>query len=398
MTRPARICFPFIGDTLGGSHFSALTLARNLDRQRFEPIIVLHEDGRLAEHLRAEGVSFEILPLPGYVRAVGNPVAPLLAALRVAPRLVAFMRRRGVDLVHGNDALVCQTWLPAARLAGRPFVWHQRSRLVPSRLREALAARANRLICVSSFARSTLPARLAARAQIVANPFDVAAPAPDRAAARAVVEEATGHRNRPVIGFCGSLTAQKRPEVFLEAAALIAKEAKPKPLFVVLGADRDGLGAGLRRRAEALGLADDVAWLGFRTPAPFWLAGFDLLLAPQVEDAFPRTFVEGMLAGTPVIAANSGGHAEILRDGETGVLVPPDDPRALADAALALLRDPARAAALAARAGADARARFSIAAHVQAMSAVYLDALAEGRGRAVPWALSLIGRARGRRA
>lgn len=373
---PARICFPFIGDTLGGSHFSALALARNLDPRRFDPVLVLHEDGRLAEHLRAERVAFETAPLPCYVRAVGNPLEPLASAARLAPRLIGFLRRRRIDLVHGNDALVCQTWLPATRLAGRPFVWHQRSRLVPSRLREALAARSDRLICVSAFARDTLPPRLKTTAQVLTNPFDVKAPAQDRAAARAAVLAAAGSEDRPIVGFCGSLTAQKRPGVFLEAAKLIAAEAHRRPLFALLGADRDGLLADLQRRAEALGLADDVAWLGYRTPAEFWLASFDLLLAPQVEDAFPRTFVEAMLAGTPIVGSRSGGHGEIVEHGVTGMLVTTDDPRAFADAALALLRDPARAAALAARAGAEARARFSIETHVKAMSALYAEALA----------------------
>lgn len=82
-----------------------------------------------------------------------------------------------------------------------------------------------------------------------------------------------------------------------------------------------------------------------------------------------------MTAGVPVVAAASGGHLEIIDQGRTGVLVAPDDPQALAQAALALLADPARASALSNTARVWAANNFSVAAHAKAVAGVYRNLL-----------------------
>ena len=79
--------------------------------------------------------------------------------------------------------------------------------------------------------------------------------------------------------------------------------------------------------------------MGFRYPPEPWIAACDVLLVPAVEEPFGRSLIEAMLLGTPLIAADSGGNPEIIRHGETGYLVPPDDPDAFAERTLALLED-----------------------------------------------------------
>src|SRR3546814_3790384 len=96
--------------------------------------------------------------------------------------------------------------------------------------------------------------------------------------------------------------------------------------------------------------------MGFRHPSEPWMAACDALLVTAVDEPFGRTLIEAMLLETPVIAANSGGNPEAIEDGENGLIVPPDDPESLADAALALIDDPARAK------------RIAVPAHVQALS------------------------------
>jgi glycosyltransferase involved in cell wall biosynthesis len=96
-----------------------------------------------------------------------------------------------------------------------------------------------------------------------------------------------------------------------------------------------------------------------------------VLLVPAVEEPFGRSLIEAMLLGTPLIAAESGGNPEIIRHGETGYLVRPDDPNAFAERAVALLRDAGARAAIAARARADAVARFEMQRHAQSIMQIY---------------------------
>ena len=112
---------------------------------------------------------------------------------------------------------------------------------------------------------------------------------------------------------------------------------------------------------------------GFQPNPSFLLAGCDLLLAPAVNEGHGRALVEAMLAGTPVIASASGGHQEIVRQNETGILVAPEESEAMADAAVALLNIPDRTA-MTAVAGTWARQSF-LPRHGKAVASLYRASL-----------------------
>jgi glycosyltransferase involved in cell wall biosynthesis len=369
-----RVCFPYVGDTLGGSHLSSLLLATNLASRGIDSSIVLHQKGPLSDHLDAEGIEYEILELPHLLRA-GGLVRPIVDCLRLQPVLSNFLRWRRIDLVHGNDGRINQTWTMATRLSGRPFIWHQRARFDGSRLRRLIAERASAVLCVSNFARDRLPSEeLRVRARIVRNPFDVGISV-QREAARTDLIELTGRsdsaENLRLIGFCGSLTEQKRPRLFLDIAARVAAAASVQVQFVLMGADRDGLWPALQDHANQIGIADKVSFVGFQRPAEYWLSGLDVLVATQIEDAFPRVLVEAMLVETPVVASSSGGHGEIIDEPAIGKLVPADDSAAFAAAVMELLQDADATAAMTMAAKEQATRQYSIERHVDEMAEIY---------------------------
>jgi len=377
----ARVLFPFLGETVGGSHRSAALLIRALDRARFEPVVVLHREGPLEGFLgKAEIPFIRVHDLPVYDPGSGR-IAAALAVLRAAPRLAGFLREHGIALVHVHDARMSLTWALPARLAGCRLVLHQRTRFIPSRLMAVAARLAHRIVAISNFNAGTLPQALRARTVVVANPFDVSALAPDRAAARATILSAAGlPGDRRVVSFVGTLQEQKRPLVFVEAAARIAQKFREPIAFLMFGRDGEGLAERIRERADALGLGQSLRWLGFRPDIETALAASDLVLAPAVAEGSGRVLIEAALAGTPVVAADSGGHSEIIDDGEDGLLVPPDDPESLAKAALSLLADEAKRTRMAETAAARARARFAPERHARLVSQVYEEVL--GRERA----------------
>lgn len=379
MTR--RVCYPFVGDTIGGSHLSALLLIEHLDRRRYEPIIALHETGPFSDLLRQRGLPFTLVPVRDYAGSTPSKPRIALAAVRAAGRLRKFVRDNRIAIVHGNDLRTNLTWSLGTRAGGAKLLWHQRT-LPRSRspIWRLVAVLANRVAFTSLATRDGFPPLGESKAAVIANPFDTRAKPPDRKASRADLLGPLGiDPGAAVIGYVGRFSPQKRPDLFVEVAGRIARGLDRKTAFVVLAPnDEQGI-ARLSRRADALGIGANIHFVGFKIPVEPWLAALDLLVAPAVDDGFGRAIVDSMLVGTPVVATNSGGHPEIIESETNGILANPDDPDSFADAACRVLGEQRLAKKLARAACDDARRRFSAASHAGAIMRLY-DSMVEKRG------------------
>ena len=372
--RPAVVCFPFVGDLVGGSHRSAAKLIQNLDRQRYQPMVVLHRaGGDVAALFRAEGIAVESAPSESALEG-GSIGAAATFVVTQTLRFARFLRARGVRIVHTNDGGTHATWALPTRLAGAKLLWHHRKDPGAKGLRYLAPLAAHRVVSVSRFAAPRPgPFSAARKCTIVHSPFDSAAAPIDRAAARRpLVEELRFPPGTLVVGFFGNLVARKRPLVFVDAIAEIRARAPGLPVAgLIFGHDQEGLAAAVRDRAAARGIADCVRLMGFRYPPEPWIAACDVHLVPAVDEPFGRTLIEAMLLGTLVVAAASGGNIEAIRDGATGYLAPPDDAAAFAEKILRLGTDPERRRAIADAARRDAQARFGLRQHAEAIMAVY---------------------------
>lgn len=364
-----RVAFPFVGDTIGGSHISAALLMAELPRYGFSPVAIVHRDGPLLNWLRQRGLTCLRADLPSLPSGSAG-IPAVLKIFVIAPRLALFLRKNGFILVHANDGRMITGWMPAARLADCRTVAHRRTRWSASRLSSIAFSFAQKVIAISKYVETTLPPSLRAKSVVIANPFERFEVS--RMEARTRVIGLVG-AEAPVVVFVGTLQKQKRPDIFLRAAAIMHKQ-RSDIRFLLIGRDGDQ-GAAARTLCAKLGLGGVVTFAGFRADAGECLAGCDLLLAPAVEEGHGRTLVEAMTAGVPVVAAASGGHLEIVEPERTGLLVAPDDPQALAQAALNLLADPARARAIADSAQAWTEKNFSAAAHAKAVADVYRSLL-----------------------
>lgn len=366
-----RVLFPFVGETIGGSHHSAALLMRALPPHGIEPVAFVHRAGPLRDFLLAQGIDvLKPEPLPLWEQD-GGPIRSLLHLACITPIIWRCLRRLGVQAVHTNDGRMSNTWAPAARLAGKPLIVHQRTRLAPSRLSNLALGLAQAVIAISDYTRDSLPPSLRGKARVITNPF--AADTPDRTAARAAVTAELGlPPTSPLLAFVGTLQRQKRPLQALAALARLHARGL-RPILLIAGRT-EGAEADAVRGAIASGaMGETVRLLGFRHDVATIIAASDAVLAPAVNEGHGRALIEAMLAGTPVVAADSGGHREIIADGVTGLLVPPDDADALADALASLLSQPSRADALAKAAMADALARYSVDAHARAVAALYRE-------------------------
>lgn len=361
-----------------GADRQLLALAAGLDRDRFTSLVVLPERGQLAGLLEAEGVEVAVAPLAVLRRAELGPrgVVRLARALRRADQgLARLARARRVALVHSNTSVVL-TGHPLARRLAVPHVMHVRE-LYP---RVPLAwgwwrrrlLRADRLMCVSAAVAEQFGS--ASRAVVIHDGLPAAPGLRERADAR----EALGLDPRPfTIAVLGRVSDWKGQDVLARALAEPAL-GSIGAVGLVAGAPWPGRERPLReleRLREALRLGDRLRVAGFRADVETVLGAADAVVVPSKRpDPFPNAALEAAAAGVPVVAAAVGGLPEMLRDGETGVLVEPDDPAALAAALRRLADDPATARRLGAAAAADVGERFTAERMLTAVQQEY-DAL-----------------------
>ena len=372
------ICFPFAGDSIGGSHISLLGLLENLDPARFRILIVPEvPGGKIAQHFSA----FEQLPDPASPSRSFTPgeafsSSKFLSTLTGVPRRVRFLREHGVDLVHTNDGRTHATWSLAARAAGTPLVWHHRADPSALGLRLLAPLLASRVLTVSSFSLPKGKVWSAARkSQVVFSPFDTSISV-DRDEARAIVLEAADlPEDALVLGYFGSFVPRKRPLLFVDTIKeLRARLSRPVYGLMFGEAKVPEMDAKLRNHIRESGMEEGVKVMGFQKPGHVWIGGCDQLLVPAVGEPLGRTLVEAMLVGTPVVATNSGGNPEALA-GRTGHLVEPESAEALAEGVQALLLNPAETERMIERAATSARDRFGKQRHTKSVTQVYEDLL-----------------------
>jgi len=350
---------------LGGQEIRILDEARWTAERGWRVIVAAQSGGRLAAQAREAGVETVAMPM----RRAWD-----VAAVR---RLVGLIRAEGVSIVHTHSSI--DGWLGgmAGRLARVPVV---RTRHVSIPIRRGwnpvYTRLADRVVTSGEAIRALVLAAGVPPDRVVAIPAGVRLASFDGAGARDGAPEALLRSlglERPVIGSVAMFRGSKGHDHLLEAFQLLRAEIPGARLLLV--------GDGIRRQwveslARERGLRDAVVFAGFRDDVPALLAAMDCFaLASTRTEGVPQSLLQAFAAGTPVVATRIGGIPEVVEDGRTGLLVPPEDPRALAAALAAVLRDGAAARQRAARARRLVEERFSHRASVGRLLALYEELL-----------------------
>jgi len=339
------------------------------DRARYEPSLVgLKHPEPATDWLAAQGIAVHHLR-----RGRFDP--------RILPDLVRIARARGARILHVHGYAAADFGRLAARSTGAKLVLHEHFADPRMPAYQALADRLLRpltdgAIAVSGSTREFLVGERYVpdeRVRVIWNgaPLDEFAPVPRERAllARAALGLPA---DALVFGTIGRLNAQKGHAYLLDAAARVLARHASARLLVVGDGD---LAAELRGRAQALGIAERTVFAGHRSDVPDLLGALDVFCLSSLYEGTPLALFEAMAAGKAIVSTAVDGCREVLRDGETGLLVPARDEAALADALLRVLGDAALRARLAARAREESR-RYDVAACVEAMQALYDELLA----------------------
>jgi glycosyltransferase involved in cell wall biosynthesis len=174
-------------------------------------------------------------------------------------------------------------------------------------------------------------------------------------------------QNEAVIGFVGWLLPIKGPDYLLKAMDDVWQVHQDASLVLVGKGDMD---VDLRTEAMKKDANGKVKFLGWREDIDEIMPLFDMLVLPSLNEGMGRVLVEAMAAGKPVVASRVGGIPDLVRDGETGFLVPPADEKSLANGIKKLLDDPSKAKQMGLR-GQEHCRQFSLEAMIEKLDDLY---------------------------
>jgi glycosyltransferase involved in cell wall biosynthesis len=317
-----------------GAEMVLVEAAKRLNPDRFRVICgLLTPDTEQIIPTQLASVDFRMPGLNGWVW------------LRFFFQLCWVIYRHRVDLIHVNSYVPGNYVRLAAALMQVPIVidhWHGFTRF--NRKRRLICRFLSRFtdlsLAVSQGVKGYLVKEIGLQPdqiRVVPNGVDIAAI--DAARPGAEVRRELGlSEGAPVIGLVGRLDhwGKGHKELFEAMAGL--KERFPIHALIIGGGRRR---KEVRALAASLGLADIVHFLGHRRDVPDLLHAMDIFILPSYSEGVSLALLEAMAAGLPVIASAVGGNPEVVTDGETGLLIPPRDAEALAEAMERLLADPA---------------------------------------------------------
>ena len=327
-----------LGEQLGGGEMMFRQLMEHGRGQGIEWIAVFTKDGPMVEETRGFGVETHLIAA-GRIRAVGRRVG----AIR---RIAALARERQVSLVFGWMVSSQLLAGPAAWLADIPAAWYQVGLPSPDWMdRFATFCRARGIVVLSkdvaaaqARVRPLRPLHLVYPGASLEKFETVRAQGPATLRARFRLP-ATG----PLIGIVGRLQRWKGMHTLI-AAMPVVRARHPDAHLVIVGGAHDTEPAyvdELRALTRANGVEGAVTFAGFQADVPHWMQAMDIVVHASDREPFGIVVVEAMALAKPVIAGAAGGPAEIITDGQDGLLVPFDDVAALANAVNRFLDDPA---------------------------------------------------------
>lgn len=368
---PIRVVYCIDNMQLGGTELNAVRTAERLDRGKFSvSVVCIRDSGPLLARYKNAGIPVHSFPMKSLLG---------LEAMQQAVRLIRLLRSERTEIVHSHDAYTSVFGTICARLAGVRGVIASRRSWYSPHLRGRIL-RANRVayrLADRVLGNSPSVSRLveseggvpAARIVTIPNFLDAESFAPlppdER---RALLDELGVPEGAFIVGIVARLSLVKDHATLLRAIASL-REQIPALHCVLIGEGPER--AAIEELIHSLGIREIVHLAGERTQPPNLHGLFDVSVLCSTSEAFPNSVLEAMAAARPVVATDVGGTPDAIRQGTTGLLVPPSDSSRLAEAILRLYREPALRTKLGNAGCAAARSGYSAEAVLGQVEALY---------------------------
>ncbi len=374
---PLKICLTSWAPFVAGAEIAAERLAVGLLEAGHEVLMVVGTDGEALARFRKAGIRCQHIPQQF------TDKRKWLAYRRSRNALKELLGREQPDLVHSNDLPTHQMTSDAAARLGIPRVCHHRWIFERSAIDWLNKFGAEQHLFVSEALMTMLcdeSERLRNSERAVdydGLPIPELPSVADRSAAKREVEL---DPERVTVLFAGQIIERKGVADVLHAWDEIAESVRQQAELVIVGDDLENDGD-YRRQMETLAghLGRPVRFTGFQRNVPRWLTAADIVLVPSHAEPLGNATLEAMAHGRPVIGSDVGGIPEMVRDGQTGLIVPPRSPRELAAAVERLIAAPQQRDALGSEARRQCEQRFSLKTHVDETLRHYHEVLERQR-------------------
>ncbi len=375
---PVRILFIDHATVLGGAEHSLLIILRNLDRKKWHPILV-GTYGKVIE--KAETMGLETYPIT-FPKLRNSPWS-LIDWPSGIWNITWIARQLEVSCIYANTIRSALYAAPAARLARSPFIWHMRDLWVSESrprfrcgdqlIKWFLCRLSTRVITNSEAVARYLPKRckpVVIHNSVQLDQFDPALEGKPFRAKYRIPDDTY------VVGTIGRLRPWKGQDRFLRAMSQVAKVFS-KVYFLIVGGSifdvKDSYDERLLRLSRELGIEDRVTFTGHLEDVRPALAAMDVFVHAGDPEPFGLVNIEAMAMAKPVVAFAHGALPEIVVDGETGLLISPEDESEMAHAVQALLSDPNRRRAMGSSGRKRAETHFSSQRMVSKIEALLVE-------------------------
>ena len=359
------------GEMAGGGQRSLLLILERLDKKRFKPFLICPSEGDLTDKVEKLGIETAIIKMGSLKRL--NFISNAGAIFK----LKRLIKQKNIDLVHTDAPRHTFYAGMAARLTGRPLIWHVRVSDPEKKLYDKFLSKlASKVIPVSRAVGKRFKgiAHKSDKFVVIYNGVDLKEFGPQLADER-FKEEFEIEEDWILVGTLGQLIPSKGQELFLKAAAQVLK-LFPDVKFIIVGDGNEAYRKRLEDLSRDLGIKEKVIFTGFREDIPRIMASLDVVILPTYHfEGFSRVVLEGMASSKPVITTALGGNPEAVEDGKTGILVPSGDSNRLAEAILELVKDESKRTKMGRAGRRRAEKLFSIERNIEQIEKIYKELL-----------------------
>lgn len=331
-----KILFLHAGAELYGADKILLEILKNIDKSKFEPMVLLPNDGPLVNEIKKIGVYVEIIGYPILRRkffTLGGILNYTYNFVKYSFKIAKFAKSNRIDLVHVNTTAVLEGAM--IKLLSRiPIVWHVHEIIVSPRsifyfISFMVQHFSNKIVTVSEATRNRLiESRLISKSKVVTiyNGIDsLSAVSLNKATSQKRIKEHLAiPSDSKVIGMIGRINAWKGQDDFVSALNEVLYENQNAHAILVGGVfegDESRMES-LKNRINNSFFSDRIHLIGFDENVSDFYATFDIFVLPSTQpDPFPTVVLEAMANKLPIVAYNHGGVTEMIEDGISGKLV-----------------------------------------------------------------------------
>ena len=389
-----------IDGTVGGSHHCLLETVKYINREKYVPFVLFYQNNALVPDIKEICEVFIITQYQGLVIEKKYPllhefvkkykyISKIVLYLQKSinfivyyiPNLIfncKFLMKHKIDLVHANNTPDLTDWLIASKLLRIKMVSHLRFPWSPTYVRKKLIRFYDKIISISNYVTNQLKIKGIPCDNVVTihDGIDVHSIPATNDSIENIFKELKISTGTYVIGVIGNIRRWKGQHVAIESLRTIVKKHNNiKCLFIGEISNSEYDAEYYNYLQELVGkydLRDNVFFTGYRKDVLNILSQLDILVHTSIlPEPFGRVVLEGMIFRKPVIATNHGGPMESIVDGVSGFLVPPENPKLLADKIMFLMENKDIAKNVGENARKHVEEKFSIEGNVQKIEGIY---------------------------